>query len=54
MRRKNAVESFGSAVQTIGAIAHGTRLFAVTRGQFSLLDMILHCLAEIGPSAVSV
>ena len=29
-------------------------LFAITRGQFSMIDAIFHCLHEIGPAEVSV
>lgn len=54
MRRKNAVESFRSASETIGKVDSGMSLFAITRGQFSMLDAVLHCLSEIGPSSVSV
>jgi hypothetical protein len=48
------VESFRSAAETIGPIARGMSLFAVTRGQFSMIDMIQHCLNEIGGGEVSV
>ena len=29
-------------------------LFAITRGQFSMIDAIFHCLKEVGPASVSV
>jgi hypothetical protein len=29
-------------------------LFAITRGQFSMIDAMFHCLHEIGPAEVSV
>lgn len=54
MRRRDAIESFRSASETIGKVERGMSLFAVTRGQFSMLDAVLHCLSEIGPSAISV
>lgn len=53
-RRARAVESFQSAASTIGRIEPGASLFAITRGQFSMLDAILHCLEELGPSVVSL
>ena len=43
-RVKRAVESFESAAATIGPIEKDMSLFAITRGQFSMLDAILHCL----------
>lgn len=54
MRRKNVIESFTNAAHTIGKITKDMSLFAITRGQFSMLDVVLHCLAEIGPARVSV
>ena len=54
MKRKRAIETFRSAAEAIGAIELGMSLFAVTRGQFSMIDMIHHCLKEIGPAQVSV
>jgi hypothetical protein len=53
-RNARAVEAFGNAAEAIGPIDPGLRLFLVTRGQFSMLDMVLHVLAELGPAAVSV
>jgi hypothetical protein len=54
MKRRRAVESFRSAAECIGPIESGMSLFALTRGQFSMIDMIHHCLAEIGAAQVSV
>jgi len=53
-RRARAVESFASAAECIGPVEPGMALFAVTRGQFSMLDAVLHVLDQIGPSEVSV
>lgn len=53
-RRKHAVESFKTAAECIGNIESGIALFAVTRGQWSMIDAILHCLEQCGPSAVSL
>lgn len=53
-RHRSVVESFGSASGAIGRIESGMSLFAITRGQFSMLDCVLHCLAEIGEASVSV
>jgi len=54
VKRKQAVESFRSAAECIGPIEPEMSLFALTRGQFSMIDMILHTLDQIGPSHVSV
>jgi hypothetical protein len=53
-RRRRAVESFRSAAETIGPIEKDMALFALTRGQFSMIDAVHHVLAEIGPAAVSI
>jgi hypothetical protein len=53
-RRKKALEAFGSAAAAIGPIDPGMALFLVTRGQFSMLDMVQHVLKELGPSQVSI
>lgn len=52
-RHRRAVESFGCAATAIGKIEPGLSLFAITRGQWSMIDAILHCLDEVGPSKVS-
>ena len=53
-RETRAVESFQNAALTIGPIDLGTRVFAVTRGQFSMIDAILHVLDQTGPAHISV
>jgi hypothetical protein len=52
-RRTRAVESFGSASECIGTIEQGISLFAVTRGQFSMLDIINVAIRQVGPCEVS-
>ena len=49
MKRRRAVESYVSASETIGPIEREMSLFAVTRGQWSMIDAIMHCLKEIRP-----
>lgn len=53
-RERRAVEALRSASEAIGPIAPGGSVFLVTRGQFSMLDMIQHVIAELGPAAVSI
>jgi hypothetical protein len=53
-RRKCVQESFASASACIGPVESGLSLFAVTRGQFSMIDVINHLIAEVGPCHVSV
>ncbi|CAN5411200.1 hypothetical protein BH11PLA2_BH11PLA2_34710 [soil metagenome] len=53
-RRKTAKESFGLASECIGKCEAGMALFAVTRGQWSMIDAIMHVLSEVGPSAISL
>lgn len=53
-RRSRAVESFRNAAETIGPVEPGMALFAVTRGQFSMIDAVLHVLDCVGPASVSL
>lgn len=53
-RRRRAVESFKSAADAIGAIEPGSSLFAITRGQWSMIDAVLHVLEQVGPARVSL
>jgi len=53
-RRARAEESFGSAAQCVGAVEHGMALFALTRGQFSMLDILVHVMSQVGKCSVSV
>tara|TARA_R110000737_G_scaffold112160_1_gene145299 strand:+ start:45 stop:734 length:690 start_codon:yes stop_codon:yes gene_type:complete len=53
-RASRAVETLGSAAEAIGPLSPGLRLFLLTRGQFSMLDMVLHVLNETGPANISV
>lgn len=52
-RRMNAVESFGNVADCIGEIKPSMAMFAITRGQWSMIDAILYCLEQVGPSKVS-
>lgn len=53
-RRKRAVESFGNAASAIGTVEAGMSLFAITRGQWSMIDAVLAILDQVGPSRVSL
>lgn len=53
-RAQRCVESFKTAAECIGPIESDMAVFAVTRGQFSMIDAVQHCLAEMGPSALSI
>lgn len=53
-RRAVARESFKSAAECIGPIEPGMSLFAVTRGQWSMIDAILHTLDQVGPAKLSL
>jgi hypothetical protein len=54
VRRKKAVESFKSAADCIGTIEPEMALFAITRGQFSMIDATLACLDQVGKSDISI
>lgn len=53
-RRTRAVESFRNAAECIGPIQKGISLFAITRGQFSMIDAVLHVLDCVGPAKLSL
>jgi len=53
-RRTRAVESFKTAAECIGPVERGMALFAITRGQFSMLDALLHLLDQVGPAKLSL
>ena len=53
-RRVNAVESFKTAAECIGQIIPGHSVFALTRGQFSMIDAVLACIDQAGPCDVSL
>jgi len=53
-RRTRAVESFQSAAECIGTITPGVAIFAITRGQFSMIDAVLACLDQAGPASISL
>lgn len=54
VRRKSAVESFGCAALAIGQVEAGMSLFCITRGQWSMIDAVLHVLDQVGPATVSL
>lgn len=54
VRRKRAVESFKTAADCIGTLEPGAALFAITRGQFSMIDATLACLDQTGPADISL
>ena len=53
-RAIKCVEARKNAAECIGPIEKGLSVFAVTRGQFSMIDCIQHALKEMGPSRVTV
>ena len=54
VRAENAKESFARAAECIGPLEPGMSLFAITRGQWSMIDAVLHCLEQTGPAAISL
>ena len=43
-----------TAARSIGDISHGMECFGFTKGQFSKIDIIEHCLETTGPADVSI
>ena len=53
-RELRADESFRSAAACIGPVLPGMAVFALTRGQFSMIDVIHHVLTELGGGHLSI
>ena len=53
-RAIRADESYQTAGACIGELAPGMSLFALTRGQWSMIDAILWCLRQTGPARLSI
>lgn len=53
-RAHRAVESFQTAGEAIGPIEPGMSMFAITRGQWSMIDAVLWCLGQVGPARLSI
>ena len=53
-RKQRAAEAFQNAAITIGPISAGMSLFAMTRGQFSMIDAVLHCLNQLGSARITI
>lgn len=49
-----AIEGHRTAAEVIGPVVPGMSVFAVTRGQISMIDVIAHLVSEAGPCNVSV
>lgn len=60
LRRENVERSFGKFVATetaaraIGKITPGMEVFGFSKGQFSKIDIIEHCLLTTGPADVTI
>ena len=46
--------SLGTAREAIGPVTHGCEIYGLTMGQFSLIDIIEHCLGASGPADVTL
>lgn len=53
-REDRAEESFRVASEAIGRLEPGIAVFALTRGQWSMIDAIMACLDQTGPAHLSV
>lgn len=53
-RKKYARDSFTNAADCLAPIEHEMSVFALTRGQFSMIDAVLACLDVAGPSHITV
>lgn len=53
-RRARAVESFQFVGETLGEITLGMSVFAITRGQFSMIDVVQYLVRSIEVAHISV
>lgn len=54
-RRAKSVESFRNCADDLGQIGRGSSIFAVTRGQWSMIDAILYAIESCGgPVSISL
>lgn len=53
-RRVLRTSAVGNAEQAIGPITSGCEIFALTDGQFSIIDIVEHCLNTIGPASMDI
>lgn len=53
-RRTRAVESFRTAAECIGPVHAGMSIFAITRGQFSMIDAVHHVVEACAPAKISL
>jgi hypothetical protein len=53
-REQEARECFRTAAEFLGPVEPGMAVFGLTRGQFSMVDLVLAGLAQTGPARVSV
>jgi len=53
-KRTLRLDRTGSVAQALGPIEPGAEIFALTHGQFSLVDALVYLASQIGPSHLSV
>lgn len=53
-KRRIAFNETEQAAQAIGSLENGCEIFGLTKGQFSISDVIQHCLTETGPATVDI
>lgn len=53
-KRRIAFNETDQAAQAIGRLEPGCEIFGLTKGQFSISDVIQHCLTETGPATVDI
>ena len=53
-KRRIAFNETEQAAQAIGTLERGCEIFGLTKGQFSISDVIQHCLTPTGPATVDI
>ena len=44
----------GSAAEAVGPIRSGIEIYGLSKGQFSLIELLMHCLDATGPADVTI
>ena len=49
-----AANAFRTAAETIGPVTPGMAVFAITRGQISMVDVVSHLVDQVAPATISL
>lgn len=53
-RRRVHRSAVSDAADTLGAVTQNCEIFRLTNGQFSIIDVLEHCIQQIGPATLDI